>query len=551
MSARKIKKVIGINTGHDGGCALCVDGRIIVAISEERLTRKKNTSGWINSLLYCLEYANIKLHEIDAVIFSGYKKRLPKNYDGGLQSLGFPRGRCYAVDHHMSHACSVFFTSKFNESTIFIYDGHGNGEDTESFYFGRGNKIKKIGGNPIKDAQRGISKAYEIFTSYFGWSSSEAGKTMGLASYGTSNKFKQYPIYSQSADGLFANNFSSHGYLADRLNDFCKKAGITIPERFSENAVSDYKDMAAWIQSEFEKAVIGDVEQAINMTGNKNLCLAGGGALNGVCNAKLLENSKVENMHIFPAANDSGQCVGNALYGYYVLGENKRKKESIWANDYYGKTYDNREIGKKLKRRSGFKDDVIPRAHKYELKKYKLNEIPEITAKLLSGGKIIGWFQGGSELGPRALGHRSIICDPRKSIMRDVLNKKVKHREEFRPFAASVLAERASDYFELGIESPFMLFVSDVREGKIKKIPAVVHSDNTCRIQTLTKRENGIFYELVNKFYGLTKVPMILNTSFNVAGEPLVETPDDAVKCFLNTEMDYLVMHNYVLKKIV
>ncbi|NTU66747.1 MAG: hypothetical protein HGB08_02360 [Candidatus Moranbacteria bacterium] len=548
---RTIKNVIGINTGHDGGCALCVDGKIVVAISEERLNRKKNSSGWINSLFYCLNCSKINIRDIDAIVFSGYKNKLPKKYDGGLQSIGFPKEKCFSVDHHLSHACSAFFTSKFNEATIFIYDGHGNGQDTESFYIGNENKITKIGGNPLRDAQRGITKAYEIFTSYFGWTSSEAGKTMGLASYGISDKFCKYPIYSQRIDGFYINNFGSEGYLSDRLSHFCKSNKINIPKCFSENSVNDYKDMAAWVQSEFERAIFGDVEKAIGLTKSENLCLAGGGALNSVCNTKLLNNKKIKNMHIFPAANDSGQCVGNALYGYYVLGKNKRNKRSKWVHDYRGKIYNDNEIGKKLKNRSGFKDDVISRANKYELKEYELNQIPEIVAKLVSEGNIVGWFQGGSELGPRALGHRSIICDPRRRDMKDILNKKVKNREEFRPFAASVLLERMSDYFDINERSPFMLFVAKVKKDKIKKIPAVTHVDNTCRIQTLTKKENGIFYELVKKFYKLTKVPMILNTSFNVAGEPLVETPDDAVRCFLGTEMDYLVIHNYVLKKIL
>lgn len=551
MSTKKeIRIVLGINTGHDGGCALCVDGRIVVAISEERLKKEKNVAGWINSLFYCLECAKIGIHDVNAVVFSSYKNKLPDGYDAGLWIFGFPKEKCFTVDHHLSHACSTFFTSKFTNSAIFVYDGHGNGQNTESFYLGYKNKIVKFGGNPIRDAQRGITKAYEIFTAYFGWTSNEVGKTMGLASYGINKKFKKYPIYLQSKNEWFFNNFNSDGYLSDRLKNFCNSNNINVQKEFSKNILKDYKNMATWIQREFERAIIGNVKKISSLTKSENLCLAGGGALNSVCNGKLLNNKEIKNIHIFPAANDSGQCVGNALYGYFVLGKNKRSRKSVWTHDYSGKKYNVNEIGRKLKNRSGFRDDVIPKAQKYELKKYKLSQIPEIAANLVSGGKIVGWFQGGSELGPRALGHRSIICDPRRSDMKNILNKKVKHREEFRPFAASVLLEKVDDYFNLNIPSPFMLFVSGVKMDRVKEIPAVTHIDNTCRIQTLTKKDNGIFYELVKNFYNLTKVPMVLNTSFNVAGKPIVETPEDAVRCFLGTEMDYLVIHSYVLRKI-
>lgn len=550
MTNRKIRKVLGINTGHNGGCALCIDGKIVVATSEERLVRKKDSSGWLNALFYCLDYSKINLSEIDLIVFSSYKKRLPVNYDGGLSLFGFPKKKCVNVDHHLSHACSTFFTSPFNESIIFVYDGHGNGQDTESFYFGNDNKIIKLGGNPIADAQRGITKAYEIFTAYFGWSSHEAGKTMGLASYGRYKKYEKFPIFSKTKDGWFFNNFCNAGYLSERLIKFCEKNKINIPKKYSANHLKKYKNMAAWVQGEFERAVIGIVKKLYGITKVNNLCLAGGGALNGVCNYKILKTTEIGKLHIFPAANDSGQCVGNALYGYYIFGKNKRKIESIWSNDYKGKIYKNSEIEKYLKGRIGFKDDVVAKARKYKFKKYRLGQIPRIAAKLISEGNIIGWFQGGSELGPRALGHRSIICDPRRKEIKKILNDKVKHREEFRPFAASVLLENVRDYFDINVSSQFMLLISKVKSEKISEIPAVVHVDGTCRLQTLTSKDNDIYYQLVKRFYKLTGVPMILNTSFNITGEPIIETPSDAVRCFLQTKMDYLVIHNHVLYKV-
>jgi carbamoyltransferase len=372
---------------------------------------------------------------------------------------------------------------------------------------------------------------------------------MGLAAYGNRKKFSKISVYSQSKNGWFFNNFDSTGYLSDRLERFCKRRELNIPEKFSNNHFKKYKDLAAWIQYEFERAIIGTVEKLLEITKVNNLCLSGGGALNGIANYKILKSTEIKNLHIFPAANDSGQGVGNALYGYYIFGKNERKKESCWSNDFKGRVYKNSEIKKYLKNRIGFKDDVIPGARKYELKEYRKNRIPKIIAKLISKGHIIGWFQGGSELGPRALGHRSIICDPRKKEMKQILNLNVKSREGFRPYAASVLLKNANDYFDISVPSMFMLLVSKIKPEKIADVSAVVHVDGTCRVQTLTHRENGIYYDLVKSFYEITGVPLVLNTSFNIAGEPMVETPSDAVRCFLKTKIDYLVIHNYVLKK--
>lgn len=544
MKNKKIKKVIGINTGHNGGCALCVDGKIIVAISEERLTKKKNTAGWMNALTYCLSFASLDLLDVDLVVFSSYRDRLPKEFDGGLGLFNFPVEKCISVDHHLSHASSVFFTSPFKKSLIFIYDGHGNDSDTESFYVAEGIDIKRIGGNPILDPKNGITRLYEAFTTYFGWTADEAGKTMGLSSYGNHTVFNKFGLYSQNSEGLFFNNLEE--YYSIGLEKFIKKNKINCPKKFSEDVVKKYSDMAAWLQKEFERAIIGTIKVLNKKTKINNLCLAGGGALNSVCNRKILNSSEIKKLYIFPAAGDAGQCVGNALYGYHVHGRNPRNKYSEYT-DFLGKNYSEQDTLKRLSMKRGLRENTISCAPKFSYQ--KIDNIEQVTAKLLSKGKIIGWFQNGSELGPRALGNRSILCDPRGKKMKDTLNLKVKGRESFRPFAASVLEEKKEQWFDLDIKSPFMLFVSGVNKDKIKKIPAVVHVDNSCRIQTVNNKQNSKYYKLIKEFYNITGVPLVLNTSFNLAGFPIVETPTDAIQCFLKTKMDYLVIGNILIKK--
>jgi carbamoyltransferase len=251
---------------------------------------------------------------------------------------------------------------------------------------------------------------------------------------------------------------------------------------------------------------------------------------------------------VFPAASDKGQCVGNALYGQYLY-ERQNRKDYIWKTDYTGQSYDSASIRKLIDPENrAFRENNISKAPRYEFKVMK-NVVDEV-AKLISEGKIVGWFQGGSELGPRALGHRSIICDPRRPEMKDILNEKVKHREGFRPFAPSILLEKSKEYFSLDVPSPFMLLAVDVNKDKKSIIPAVTHVDGTARVQTVTKEDNGIYYDLINEFYRITGVPVILNTSFNLAGEPIVETPEDAMMCFLKTQMDFLVIGDFLIWKV-
>lgn len=537
------KKILGINNGHDGGCTLIYDGKVVATMAEERLNRVKYSYGWTNSLRYCLENSNTKLSDIDLVVFSDYSDRLKKGYDGGLGLLGLQKKKCINVDHHLSHACSVYFTSPFDKTLVLVFDAKGNNQDTESVFVAEGNKVNKIGGNPLKNHEKGIVGAYQAFTSYFGWHQNSAGKTMGLSSYGDADKYKKHLIYAKSDNGMFYNKLDNH--TADGVEKFCKRNNISIPDKFLTDATI-YKHMATWIQSEFERVVISTVKKYQKETGVKNLCIAGGGALNTVCNSKILSETKIENIYVFPAAGDSGQSIGNALYGYFIHSSGNSKKIE-WSNDYRIQTHKAKGIEPTIKRFSEITNLVVPKSANIKYK--KLLNVAKQTAKLIEKGHVVGWFQGGSEIGPRALGHRSILCDARKKEMKDILNKKVKHREPFRPFAGSVMLEKMQEFFDWEKESPFMLFVVPVKKGRENDIPAVTHVDGTCRIQTVTKKENGLYYDLINEFDKLTGVPLIVNTSFNVAGEPIVETPSDAIKCFLGTDIDYLVIGDYLVEK--
>lgn len=538
------KKIIGLNVGHDGGCSLCVDGKIVFNMAEERLNRMKNSYGWTNSLKLCLEKNNLNISDVDLIVFSDYNDKIENDYDGGLAKFGYPKKKCIRADHHLSHACATFFSSGFEESLIYILDGRGNNNSTESIYIGKGTQIKKIGGNPNETYMKGLVAAYQAFTAYFGWHQDEAGKTMGLAPYGDSSEFNHIKLFEKTVDGWWVNRLPNN--TAKGLETFCKDNNLNVPAKFSKESLI-YANMAAWLQTQFEEASIDLINRFALETGIKNVCMAGGGALNSVTNRKILDLDSVENLFIFPASGDSGQSIGNALYGYYIHEKHERKIDTVWKNDYRSVTYSNEDIESMLARTEEICDLIIPKTNGFTYE--KLNNITLVAAELISKGNIIGWFQGASEIGPRALGHRSILCDPRPGDMKDKLNDKVKHRESFRPFAASVLAEDSPEYFDLNISSPFMLLVVDVKKKYHETIAAVTHFDGTCRIQTVTKEENGNYYDLINDFKQLTGVPLVLNTSFNLAGEPIVETPFDALRCFLRTEMDYLILGDYLVTK--
>jgi len=533
--------VIGVNEGHDGGVAVVIDGIVKCAISEERLNRKKYSAGYLNSFFYCLNALDLKIENISLIVFSNYHKPLPNYYQGALKPLGISNQKFITVDHHLSHAFGTYSLSPFEDALILVVDGQGNYNDTESYYVGEGQKIEKIGGNSQdRIPAKGIGRTYEAFTNFLGWIDQEAGKTMALAAYGDPKAFK-IPLF--TLKGIEVIGGLNYKYEKGVI-DFAKRYLLDLGSPYTCGTTQKSAEVAAYIQSETERIITELVRELVKRTGKRKLCMTGGVALNCVANARLLKTGIVDDIFVPPAASDRGQCIGNALYGFYKLtGYFPRQP---LHNDYFGREYSEDEITSILRREKGHVEKYIPTHCGFQFKRQ--NSVSKVVAELLAEGKIVAWFQGGSELGPRALGHRSILCDPRKIKLRDRLNQTIKYRENFRPFAPSCFLEKASEYFECDRPFPYMLFALPTKSDKIDKIPAVIHKDGTARIQTVTREENDIFYDLIKEFYKLTGMPMVLNTSFN-SREPIVETPENALSTFLKTGLDYLAIGNYLVWK--
>lgn len=533
--------VVGLNQGHNGGCAIIVNGQIKCAIAEERLNRQRYSNGYINSLIYCLKSANIKLSEVDLFVFSSYGPNLSPHYSGDLPYLGIDSKKCIAVDHHLSHAYGSFLTSPFQKALIVIIDGQGNEFMTESYYAGDGSSITKIGGNnPKRSPAKGIGRTYEAFTNFLGWTDDEAGKTMGLAAYGNPNYCK-IPLFRLKEDKVEGDLNYTH---EQGVIDFMRRKKVTFGMPYAKGKTDLSQHAAAYIQRQTEEIILNLVKHLVRKTGLKNLCIGGGVGLNCLTNTRLLHESEIENIFVLPASSDQGQALGNALYGYYFL--TGQKSHITIETDYFGKSYSEKDILNTLKRHPWYiSNKIIPNK---EFKYSKKNNVEKVAAQLIAVGKIVGWFQGGSELGPRALGNRSILADPRDLNSKEKLNKKIKKREEFRPFAPSVLLEGSPSFFNIDIPSPFMLLAPKVKPEVAQLIPAVVHKDGTSRIQTVKKTQNERFYNLINEFYKITNIPLILNTSFNSQG-PIVETPFNALATFLSTDMDFLIIDDYLISK--
>jgi carbamoyltransferase len=533
--------------------------QIVVAIQEERLSRFKRhrTYGKGPSLAtgYCLNYAGIEPSELDLVVLCVQGRLSDEVHDIALdpflniRSHGVPT---LAIPHHYGHALSAFATSGFDESAILIVDGAGSpvtdftveeqkilnghsddGWETISLYYGAGTSVTPLekhvvdrgawlmmydGEMPSFGSLGGMfsAAAQQIFGE-----ASEAGKVMGLAGYGKPE-------------------FASSDFFEIEHGSF--KFKDTVPLQFRHDqrwphAAPEYEALAASVQAALETALLYLVQHLRELCRSRNLCYAGGVALNSVANERLIRESGYENVYIMPAAEDSGAAVGAAYYGLWQLtGHNSRWR---LPHDALGRTYCSTEISSAL---STFSNLEVVRS----------TNVVSDSVELLCDGKIIGWFDGGSELGPRALGQRSILCDPRSPDAKATLNRRVKMREAFRPFAPAALLEEAPQWFEFGgstPESPFMLRVCEVKPEKKDQVPAIVHVDGTGRLQTLTRETNGRFYELVKQFYDRTGVPMLLNTSFNRMGQPIVETPADAIECLLSSELDCCVFEDRIVFK--
>ncbi len=516
-----------------------------VAISEERLIRQKyNYNFPLHSIDYCLKKFKIKISQVDYLVSDIIRENKwlrsgpsynVKEFDYLKLKLKINKKKILQISHHLAHAASVFYTSGFKKSSILIVDGNGTDLETNSFWIGNKKKIKL---HSIYKA-RGIGQLYGSVTrNCLNLGVGGEGKTMGLAPYG--KKGESFLNFSSTVyDGVKTDysNFMKRQPFTDILSlenqiKF-KKFNKKIPLRKKNEDITKGKwpKIAFDIQREAEKNLIklGQSIQKIDHT--KNISIAGGVALNSVANKKMFDKTNFKKIFVFPACSDAGVPLGLALWGAYNIKKFKSPRLKKLKNAYTGINYKNEDIKKILKK---FKVN------------YKKTSSLEVAQKI-SEGKIVGWFQGGSEYGPRALGNRSILADSRKAYMRDLVNEKVKHREKYRPFAPSVLEEDASKYFDLNQDSPYMLLVAKVKKPKI--IPAISHVDNTARVQTVNKFQNKKFYDLIKSFKKITGIGCVLNTSFNDAGEPIVETPLDAILTFFGTQMDYLVLNDFIISK--
>jgi len=557
---------------HDSAAALLEDGHVISAVEEERFTRKKFDDDYPTMAIdWCLNNNGVSPEDIDSVVF--YDKpilkfeRLLDNYIAvaprGLSSfldvipkwlqnrlwikhtikshLKEFKGEIIFPEHHYSHAAHAFYTSQFKESAILTVDGVGEWSTT-SFGYAKDNEI-----NLLRDIRwpHSVGMFYSAFTYFLGFKVNEGEyKLMGLSAYG---KPKYYDLILDNLidvkdDGSIRLNMNYFAFTYDKVmtnRKFSELFGISVRGN-SEKAQEIHFDIAASAQKVLEEILLKMVKHIHSETMMKNLCIGGGVALNGVANYRILQEGPFENIHIPPSPGDAGSAVGAAQYHYFCNQKNNRVIENdiskiINENVYVGPEFSNDKIQKFLDSKN------------IAYKKLERKELLETTAKLISDGNIVGWYQGKMEWGPRALGNRSILADPRNSKMKDILNEKIKHRESFRPFAPSVLEENSTEYFDIDVPSPYMLMVANVKQPE--KIPAVTHVDGTGRLQTVSSKSNLLYYDLINEFYKITGVPIIINTSMNVMGEPIVNTPQQAYDMIVKTDMDFIIMGNYLVSK--
>lgn len=602
-----MKKILGISAFyHDSSAALTIGNDIIAAVQEERFTREKHTAAFpVNSIKYCLEEAGLSINELDAIVF--YDKPLlkferllqtyyafaPKGLISFLKAIpvwlnekmflkkliyqGLKEVEPYSKkkvnllfsEHHLSHAASAFFPSPYQEAAILTIDGVGEW-CTASIGIGEKGEIKLL---KEMEFPHSVGLLYSAFTYFLGFTvNSGEYKLMGLAPYGNPevSQTKEFiaiikkHLVDIKDDGSVWLNQKHFTYSTGlrMVNDKTWQKLFGMAKRAEEDKIEQHHcNLALAIQSVTEEIVIKMAREAKRITGLNSLCLAGGVALNCVANGKLLESNIFDEIYIQPAAGDAGGALGAALAINYMYFKNERVISNTIDNmkgAYLGPDYSDKEIGlmnKKVKANFEYFENF--------------GDVASITSTKLAEGKVVGWFQGRMEFGPRSLGNRSILGDARDLEMQKKLNLKIKYREGFRPFAPSVLEEKANEYFNLKQKSPYMLLVAPVAESRRKKvsenyssipfweklytqrsdIQSVTHVDFSARVQTVNKNTNKKYYQLIQKFEQQTGFGLLVNTSFNVRGEPVVCTPYDAYRCFMSTDMDVLVIGNFVYEK--
>jgi len=592
-------RILGISAFyHDGAAALIEDGRIVAAAQEERFTRQKYDSRYpANAIAYCLAEAGIGLGEVDHVAFydkpflkferlletylafapHGFrsfrmamplwlkdklfqKRKLSERLKAAAPDFDWDR-RLLFSEHHLSHAASAFFPSPYEDAVILTMDGVGEWATT-SAGLGRGNRITML-----KEIHfpHSLGLLYSAFTYFTGFRvNSGEYKVMGLAPYGEPRFAKTIldHLIDLKDDGSFRLNQEYFDYCTGlRMTNERFAALFGIPARQPEVWLEQvHMDLAASIQSITEEVILRLTRSLAAETGARNLCLAGGVALNCVANGKVLRDGRFDNVWVQPAAGDAGGSLGAALAAYHLELDRPRHLSNEldgMSGSYLGPSFADNEIRERLTAAGASFEQLGD------------DEVVELTASALAGEKAVGWFQGRMEFGPRALGARSILADARSPTMQRTLNLKVKYRESFRPFAPSVLREDVADWFELDTDSPYMLMVADVAEPRRhamsqaernlfgidqlnvprSEIPAVTHVDYSARIQTVHRETNPRYHALLARFKALTGCPVLVNTSFNVRGEPIVCTPEDAFRCFMGSEIDLLVVGNCLLRK--
>ncbi|MEU6070694.1 carbamoyltransferase C-terminal domain-containing protein [Streptomyces sp. NPDC047082] len=560
--------VLGINLSHDRAACLLQDGRIVAAVEEERLDRLKHSEGFIihghfeklskvlpmKAITYCLDAADIGIDDVDVVVGNrplGDEARdrilreLPIRDKSKIHSLPMP-------SHHLTHAYAGYLASPFDDAAVLVVDGVGSKVpgtgriEKHTIFDGEGTSLQRVHAETFPEdwSEVGLGLFYSFFSAKLGFVTrwghptfgdfgcggyTEAGKTMGLAPYGRPRPEWQRLLTVKEGNVVVRTEDMKNAwdawYAADGDGYDAKQKG-SWQHQFA-------KDVAFKIQTETEEAMLELARYAHEVTGRSKLCLTGGVALNSVANQRIVAEGPFDEVYILPPAGDAGTAIGAAYYGYYAIAGGTERHPVRSGST--GRGYSEQEI----------EEAVREAGEQVESRRATVVEV----AQLLAEHRLVGWFQGGSEIGPRALGHRSMLADPRHPEVRDYLNEVVKHREVFRPFAPSVLREEAGNWFNMHGDSPFMLLVPEVLESRRDQVPAITHVDGTARVQTVEPDVNPRYHELISHFAELTGVPLVLNTSYNDAGEPIVETPADAVRTFLNTELDHLYIGDLLLTK--
>ena len=561
--------ILGISCGyHDSAAALIKDGKVLGAVEEERFTGIKHDSSFpVNTIKWLYEEFKISGEDIVSVAFYDNPKnkldRIEKSVKRGPISQYFNRGKIlkrnkekysrfesqiynitnhnvslYYSDHHLSHAAYSYYTSPYDKASILSVDGVGEWETT-TLWYGEGNKIAKL---QQIEFPHSLGMLYSAFTAFLGFKPNEGEyKVMGLAPYGDPKKFlnKFRKLYTLTDDGGFELNMEYFTYDWSDTHMFNEKLGqlLGIPNRLPEDNLNQpHKDLAATLQHEYEFLFFRLVDRLFALRSSNNLCLSGGCAYNGTANGKILEKSNFKNVWIPPAPSDAGSAIGAALHVYFENGGTKRVDNT---SPYLGPYYSNEDVEKALEE---LELDVW-----FEKKNH--SEIIPIISKEITEGNVVGWFEGKMEFGARALGNRSILGNPCDPQMKARMNRVIKKREGFRPFAPIVKAEEQTKYFNYNKDVPYMNQVVQVKEEYQSQLPAITHVDGSARIQTLTQRQHKRIYQLLVQLQKDNGFPIVLNTSFNLKDQTMVLDPKTAIETFLDCEMDTLVIHNYIIKK--